>query len=426
MIGTHRVLVADADISCWVDEVTIQHGRDDTTTQPEASSATIELSWDLDYDDPLPSVVEVGAAVDVYTDLDGTTYPRFSGAITDAAYGWDDTGTDTPDTPTAQLVAVGPLADLGRRVVGDTPFPQENDGTRVTRILDLAAAPTDPFLLDPGTVQILPRDIDSQAALDVASSTAESARGIIWQTRDGRVGYADAEHRRNIPVSLALDACDVLVTPTWSRDLSGLINKVSIGYGPTPDEGEQPRYLAQRDDSIGKYGTYDYSFSTELAELADALAMGQLLLTRNVTPAWEMPTLPIDVAGLDATQTAALLGLEMHQLVNLTGLPAVAAAPTSALLWVEGWTERLAYDTHEIELAVSGYCRTVPAPRWDDVDPAYSWDTIQPPSLTWDGASCLGPLVDLARWDDVSASLRWDLVPAAVTWDTWNDYEGGS
>jgi hypothetical protein len=344
------------------------------------------------------------------------TSVRFHGRITDVALGWDDAGEDTPERPVGQLVATGILADLGRRVVGAVPFPQELDGARVQRVLAAAGIPIDPLTQDPGTVQVLARDIDSQPALDVAQEAATSARGVLWTTRAGLVCYADAEHRRNQQPALQLDACDVLVTPTWKRTTQGLINDVSLGYGPPPEEGEQPRWLGERADSKARYGTYAYSLTTVLAALADAEALGTLLLTRNSAPVWVMAALPIGMADLDADRTVTLLGLDLHSLVNLTGLPAVGSAPTTAVLWVEGIAETLGWRVHDLELAVSGYCRTSPPPRWDDLLPALTWDTA---AGTWDEMACLLPQPSQGRWADVSASLHWDQTAPSVTWDTW-------
>jgi hypothetical protein len=416
MIGLHTVTVGGIDVSCWVDEVATNYGRDESTGQPDAASATIDLTTDPD--DPLPAAVEIGAAVVISTTLNGVTYRRFTGKLTDIALGWDDAGPDTPEAGIGQLVAVGALADLARRVVGDAPFPAELDGARVSRVLTLAGKPPDPAFSDPGTVQVLARDVDSQAALDVVQGTADSASGIVWETVAGEVRYADAAHRRGVTVALDLDACDVLVTPTWKRDLSGLVNGVSIGYGVAPDGGEQPRYVASNAESVARFGTFDYSLTTELAALADAQALGGLLLARNSSPVWLMTALPVDVAGLDLARSAVLLSLEMHSLVRLTGLPAIASAPTSALVWVEGWSDRLAWGVHEVELIVSGFCRTVPPPRWNDVPPENTWDTM-PSSLTWDSAACMGPPANRGRWDDQPASTRWNMLDPALTWDTF-------
>jgi hypothetical protein len=378
MVGLHTVTVAGADISCLVDSVSISHGRDDSGSQPEASSATIALSVDAAAAQ-LPAVVDVGAQVRVTTQTAGGVWDRFTGRVSDLALGWDDAGADTPDAGVGQIVAVGLLADLGRRVVGDVPWPQELDGARVARVLAAAGHPLDPLTSDPGTVELVPRDVDATQALDVAHDAAVSGTGVLWQTRSGQVRYADADHRRGIPSALTLDACDLLVTPTWRRTLEGLVNSVSLGYGTEPaGGGEQPRYVASNPDSITRWGTYGYSTTTALASLADAQAQGSLLLARNSSPVWVMAALPVDVSGLDAARYDALLGLDVHSLLTLTGLPALGTAPTSATLWVEGWKEELTWGGHESELVVSGYCRTVPPPRWDDVDPQWVWGGTTP------------------------------------------------
>lgn len=403
------------DISCLVDQVTIRHGRDDSGSQPEAGTATLDLSLDTGETD-LPGGLEVGSILRITTTTEITNSPRFVGRITDMAMGWDDAGPDTPNALVVQVLAASPLSELGRRVVGDVPWPQELDGARVARIMSNAGVTLDPTFSDPGTVQIIPRDVDAQAALPLAQDAAQSAGGIVWETRAGEVRYADANHRRGATAGLMLDACDVLVTPTWRRSTEGLINRVSIGYGVPAEGGEQPRYEAGNAASVEAYGRYEFSTATQLAALADATAMGQLLLVRNSSPVWVMAALPVDVKGLDDERTAALLGLDMHSLLNLTGMPSAGSAPVSASLWVEGWTETLAAGVHDLELVVSGYCRTAPAPQWDDVQPTLLWDAAPG---TWDDWTCQGPQPSAGRWADVSASLRWNRVGAAITWDTW-------
>jgi hypothetical protein len=406
------------DISCLVDTVTVNHGRDDSGSQPEASSASVDFT--ATPNDPLPAVVEIGGVITVTTTTPTVTSVRFSGRITDLALGWDDAGEDTPDNGVGKLTAVGILAELGRRVIGDVPWPQELDGARVSRVMSAAGITLDPAYSDPGTVQIIARDVDSQPALGVAQDAAASGGGIVWSTKAGEIRYADSMHRKGIQPALSLDSCDILITPTWRRTLEGLVNEVSIGYGAAPDGGEQPRYTATEPTSQGKFGRYGYSVTTALAALADAQAMGQLLLVRNSTPVWVMAALPVDVPSLTAAEYDALLGLEMHSLVTLTGLPAISSAPTTANLWVEGWKETLEYGRHDIELVVSGYCRTVPPPRWDDVDPAWIWgsqtlterrrNTIRNPAarvnLTdWSFGPGTGGVVSSARMTDGSLTI---------------------
>jgi len=417
---TRQTFGTTVDISCLVDEVTIKHGRAETTGQPEASSATLDMSWDTD-EDQMPDGIDVGSIIRVTTTLPGLASSRFVGKVTDITYGWDEAGEETPETVVAQVVAVGELGDMGRRIVGDTPWPQESDGARIARIITASGVQTSPAYVDAGTVQVNPRDVDAQSALDLAQSIAQSAGGILWMTRSGLVQYADAAHRTGATAGLRLDVCDILVTPVWQRNTDGLVNGVSIGYGvPTADEeggSEQPRWTETDPTSQGRYGRYEYSSATELAALADAQALARLLLVRNARPVWVLTALPVDVAGLDSGQTTQLLSMDVNDLLEVTGLPAVGNAPTATSLWVEGWSERLAFGVHELEINVSGYCRTAPPPQWDGVPPVWTWDTIG--VMTWNEASCFGPAPSSGRWVDQPASTKWDQLTNTQTWDTY-------
>lgn len=419
-IGLHTVTVAPpggsvVDISCLVDQVTLKYGRTDTDSQPDAASCTLDITFDSG-STPMPGVLDVGGQVDVHTTLAGVSYWRFSGTVTDISQGWEAAGEDTPEAVVAQVIAMGPLAHLGHRTVGDVPWPQQLDGERVAAILAAAGVVLDPLYSDVGTVQVLASDIDAQTALDLAQGVASDAGGVLWSTVNGEMRYADAEHRRGITPSLSIDACQVLVTPTWRRTTEGMVNAVSIGYGVAPEGGEAPRYVAQRDDSIAQWGEFGLSSTTQLAAQADAEALGNLLLTQNHAPVWVLGSLPVDVKGLSPEETATLLGMQMHDLLEVTGMPGVGTVPTSTSLWLEGWSETLAWGVHDLELVVSGYCRTSPPPRWNDVNPATTWDSVRG---TWDDAVCFGPQPSLGRWDDIPATLRWDQLDPALTWDTY-------
>jgi hypothetical protein len=423
MIGAHTCYAMSPDFAVNVDlspiceQVSIHHGRDDSTSQPIASVASVDL--DLT-DDTLPSVVEIGSwlGVDTLTPSGGGT--RFWGRITDVDATWVDAAADTPNAGRARILAAATLADLGRYVVGAAPWAAELDGARVARVLALTASIAT-GVVDPGTMTVLARDVDSADALTVIAETAGSASGVLWQTRDGLVSYADADHRRNLPSLLTLDAAQLLVAPSWSRTLAGMINEASVGYGVPAAGADQSRVIVSSAASIARYGRYAYSVSTSLATLADATELATLLVARGATPVWIMDTLPVAVEELTEADTNTLLALDVHDLITLTGLPVVAAgAPSTAALWIEGWSERLAWDEHTLALVVSGYCRTAPPPYWDDVPPAWTWASI--PTWTWDDAACLGVLPSTDTWANVPASARWDGVPATVTWDTWNAY----
>jgi hypothetical protein len=413
-VPTPVVWIADdlGRVECQVMSAAIVHGRDDPTSQPVASTATLEVVG------PLPSTAVIGARVGLEAELDGIRYARFSGEITDLGVGWD-----SVDIARPRIIAAGDLARLGRRPVGDVPWPQELDGARVSRILTLAGFPPDPLLSDPGTVAVLPRDVDRQPALALAQSTASDGAGMVWQDREGRIRYADGLHRRGAPTTIELRACDIGIGVGWSASLEGLFNEAHIRYGTAPTGGgDQPEVVASDQASIDARGLFGASLTTQLATAVDAQKRADLTVGRQADPAWILDGLELDLSILDHARTVKLLeAVEVHELVSVTGLPTSSPIP-SAFLWVEGWRESIVgVDggvSWVISFATSDYCRTGAPPAWDDLPSSVSWDTLDP-ARTWDRATCIPPQPSQGRWHDVPASLRWDTLDPAVTWDTW-------
>jgi hypothetical protein len=400
-------------IECQVLSATIHHGRDDPGSQPEASTAVLELVG------ALPSEAAIGTHIEILAELAGVGYPRFDGEITDVAVGWD-----TVDLTRPRIIAAGYLSRMGRRPIGDVPWPAELDGARVARILDLAGFTPDPTATDPGTVQILARDVDRQPALALAQAVASDGGGILWQDRAGVIAYADALHRRGAAVRLEVAACDVGIGLGWEASLEGLVNEAHVRYGDPPaGGGEQPEVTASDPVSIDARGLYGASLSTQIATAQDAQRRADEIVARQSDPAWVLGGLEIDLAILDPARTLELLeAVEIHELVSITGLPETSPA-TSALLWVEGWRESIegvegGGISWRVSYATSDYCRTSAPPQWDDMQPEITWATIDP-AKTWDGATCLPPQPSRHRWHDVPASMRWATLDPSITWDAW-------
>jgi len=408
------VLIEGVAVECNVLHAVIRHGRDDATSQPEADAATLELVGEL------PASAVIGARLTVLASVPwetGPGYERFAGRITDVLIGWDDV-----DVPTGTLIAVGELADMGRRVIGAAPYPAELDGTRVNRAIGAAGVSTDPIRSDPGYLTVLARDVDAQPALVVAGDAAYDGGGMVWQATDGAVLYADAFHRRAAAIALELVACDLPLSLTWSQGLEGLANDVSVRYGIAVGGGDQPEVTADDPSSIAAYGTHAASLTTRIEAESDAQERANLILARQAAPAWVLSSLAFELTspGIGFALTSALLRLEMHDLLNVTGMPAGAPMP-GAFVFVEGWSETIdGTGAWRLELLVSDYCRTAPAPQWDESSPGWLWDTIDP-ALTWDSVTCLPPFLAgyPDRWVDVPSSQRWDNLDPLIEWDEW-------
>lgn len=391
-------------VECQVLRGSIAHGRDDPTTQPVASTCVLELIGDL------PALAVIGTRVEARATVVTArphSFVRFVGEITDIKVAWDSVSLTKP-----QIIAAGYIGRMGRRLVGATPYPSELDGARVNRAITDAAVPTDPFLTDPGTVNVLARDVDRRAALDVAHDAAEDGGGILWEDRNGRVLYADTEHRRNAPISATLDACDVSVGLEWQQSLEGLINDIYIRYGLPIAE-----YHASDADMVAQYGVYGGSLSTRLQDEADAIKRADIIIARQARPIWVVSGVEVNLNFLTENEASALINVDVHSLIKLINLPATSPV-SEALLWVEGVRETIEPDSWLFSMAVSDYCRTAGATRWNDLPQSLTWDTLDP-NMTWNEVSCIAPDPVGGAWDTTDPALRWDTVSSNVLWDQW-------
>ena len=415
MIPEPVVAVDGVDITCDVAlGVTIRHGGDGLT-QPEPATATLTL---IATDDTLLAKIPLNGSITIDARMPDTTLiRRFTGTITDVDMTWDSLA-----LATVRVIAASPAAMLGRVFVGDEPWPLEDDGARATRILSLTAATVG--VVDPGTLDVLARDIDRQPALGLLQELAVDAGGYAWHDRAGQICYADADHRRKIQPSLALSCEHILMSPQWQQNTGSLVNDTTVTYGTATGGGDQPFQRAIDQPSIDTYGRVALHQSTQLAAAADAASRAELTITRGAYPSWDLPHIPIDLAvpAIGETLTRALLDLEIHDLFGVIGLPEQGPA-TQVSLWVEGWDERIdaipGAGSWQIDFRVSDYCRGSPEPTWDGTSAAYTWDTI--PDVTWRQVTCLPPSPTLGSWDDTAANVTWDSLNDQLDWDEWEN-----
>ena len=198
-----------------VGQVNIRRGRDTVYRQADAGYATIELidignltrfdvGSELEISMLFPAV-EWELLADTWAGL-GSTWDRafgplapgfiepvFTGTVSD----WTADAIAARDQPIFRyrVQAVGPLATLNRRTIFFDGRAQENDGERAEAILTaaLGTAVVDPSIIDAGVFQIaaLGTADAGYSALSLLTGAAQSAEGVVFETRDGKIGYAD-------------------------------------------------------------------------------------------------------------------------------------------------------------------------------------------------------------------------------------------
>jgi hypothetical protein len=210
-------------------------GRNDVTEQPQPGYASISL-W-TDASEPLDVALSQSVSIAIDKGTTGTQ-AIFYGTISDIditlpAYGSD--GSIALYT----ITAVGPLAQLNRRLVGAANFAKEYDGTRILNILTEAfltewddVSPTLTWaglpagatwssydavgqsLVDdlvsnvdtPGQYELQTYNDGVTDAYALATQAANSGRGVLWECGCGEIHYDDYQARADAtPLELTED-----------------------------------------------------------------------------------------------------------------------------------------------------------------------------------------------------------------------------
>jgi hypothetical protein len=414
-LGTGSLVVELDGVPIQLDKlgpVSIRHGRSKPDGQPEPSTVTLTTNAEL-----LPTVgqaltIELGPDAVAAWGTDPDASPRFVGKVTDSAV------IPAPGTSSrrrrVRVTAVGPKASLGRQLVGDTPWPAELDGARVDRLLALASGVT-VGATDSGTVQLRARDVDRQPLLQLLDQAATDAEGLVVELRDGTLAYHDADHRAAAAAALELTSAQVLWPLSWSQDLQGLVNDLTVGWGASDPQAE----VRMTDDaSIAVHGLYAAKVSTQLDTEAAAEAYAQLTVARRGRPWWDLPAMTLELVRGVPQLAGQLLALEVSDLLQVTGFPTDAPLQLGRL-WVEGWTETITDKSWTLQLAVTPYGRTGPAARWADVPADLTWADLDP-AMSWAGAASwdTGTGPD-GRWLGTPHDLTWATLDPGLTWATW-------
>lgn len=385
-------------------DVTVTAGRDDIDTQPDATVLTTRINgWH--------PAGQVGDQVILHDDLG----QLFAGTITDLDTHLEQKHDPSTGTLTwawmTTLTAAGPLAQLGRTVIGDEPWPEESDSQRIARILTLAGAPSsvDPGILGPA---ILARDVDRRDAAELARDVADDARGVLWeQPADPNypIRYQPGRLRTWEPVPLAwaelgdrtwdqldeltwdqldsaaialpgdpghltIDAGQVAVGITLTQQISDLALTVRIAWGPTPEGGSQEEVI------VGT-GIPEIARSTQLANSGAALAVADAMWRTRREPAWRIREVEIDLATIPPADAATIrAGLAAGARLTITRIAFDAPPGPTWQGYVEGWQHDLQPGHHYLRLRTSERALTEPGNQWQDLDDAMTWNDAD---MTW-------------------------------------------
>jgi len=403
-----RVVIGGRDYTGQtVGRMSVRRGRKDVDAAPSAGQAQVTLR-DVDGG---PLQVRVGQEIALFVqDSSGADVQVFGGVV-------EEVGLSTVSTGAGEAVAVwqvsanGPLARLNRRTVLFDGRPQEDDGDRVSAAVsaglarqwqelgsglswsDVAASTTwgnfdpgfDASLIDPGVYQLaaLGSADGGYNPLTVANDAAFSARGVLYETRDGFVSYADANRRVTNGTAVAMEIPTTSLSQSglgFRQILTSLVNKATVTF-------PSGAYTATDAESVSTYGLWQTEFDTQLADASAGSAVAEEWVLDRSAPAFEIDEVRLLLNNLGTAALDAMLEVEPNDPVELTGMP--SNMPFDRMF---GFVEEVAFSvnqfTAEVTLTVSDAALSSGATRWNAVGTAVTWASVGT-ALVWADARSL-------------------------------------
>jgi hypothetical protein len=395
-----------------VTAVNLTIGRIDIDRQCQAGYARMDIvnSTNVDFDIDVTDILSLELKNSA-----GTYVPVFGGTVSDFTISVrtpEETGFVTLGT----ILAVGALAKLPKAIYTNA-VAHDLDGEQISIILsDLLVnqwqevAPSLEWIdYEPtttwanaenvglGEIDAGLYEMDNLAAAERNTQTlvqqiADSALGALYEDKQGRIAYADADHRSNY---LADNGSTILdgnyASPASVKSIlqiGKIRNSQIVRYGN--DYGST--YSATDDASIGLYGRYQRSFDSNIRHTADIEVIIQRDLALRSTPRTQLDqiTFRLDNPLMPDSLRDNLINTFFGQPVEIINLPNNMFGGIFS-----GFIESISFRANPTSVDITLYVSPI-----DFSLIATTWEIVSPPTLIWTG---------------VNGTLTWNKAIGALT-----------
>ena len=406
-----KLTVAGVDYTdIAISDIAHQSGRTDIYQQPNPSYIQISLIalsgqiLPFDINDSLSLQVKNSA---------GTYVNLFGGDITDITVSVGATG-GIASVVEYSVLAMGSIVKLAKEIYTGS-ISQDEDGNQIYTLLsnlyagtwnEVAAATTwsgydateqwqNALIVGigevdtPGLYTMENRDADPDTIYNIVSLIANSAFGYIYEDNEGRIGYADADHRQTylaLNGYVDLDARHALSSGLSTITRSGDIrNDIYINYGN--NFGSQK--IATEATSIATYGYKSESVQSVLHSAVDAQNVADRYIAQRAfpQPSFQSITYPITNPEIDNSDRDNLLSVFMGQPLNIQNLP-IQISNGEFSGYVEGWSWSTRFNELFLTINLSPVSFWQLAMQWTTTPVTEAWNTIDP-TLTWEYATII-------------------------------------
>jgi hypothetical protein len=326
-----------------VTSVNVTTGRIDIDRQCQAGYARMDIInstnalFDIDVTDIL--TLELKDSAGVYVPVFGGTVSDFRTSVRSP----EETGFVT----VGSILAVGALAKLPKAIY-TAAVAHDLDGEQISIILkdllvnqwqEVAPAlqwynynPTTTWAnaenvglgeIDAGLYQMDNLSAADRNTQTLVTQIADSALGLLYEDKQGRIAYADADHRSTYLAANGSTELDAnYATPSSVKSIlqiGKIRNSEIVRYGN--DYGST--YSATDDASISTYGRYQKSYDSNIRYLADVEDIVERDLALRSTPRTQLDqiTFRLDNPTMPSAQLDDLINLFFGEPVVITNLP---------------------------------------------------------------------------------------------------------
>jgi hypothetical protein len=350
--------------------VRILRGRQNVNKSIQAAVATVTL-LDTDGTGIIPAIGDT-LTITLENSI-AVAETIFAGQITDFTASLYDAGITNQPAAVTQIVAVSPLSQIARQKIFQTGRPVEFDGTRIltglqesnrksweetpgtwaaqTTSWQNAATFFDLEQVDiPGVFNFNPLDpnADGYAALATLDGIASNAFGVLYDTGDGRVGYADKNRRSNTSfasaISLAANQIEAnsLTVQSQLGDVTNVLTFTFPSGAPA---------IYRRVPSIQKYGRRQTTIATPLAGTSMTDPYANAVLNAREEPVADIGAVSVRLDNTNVTDAIrdALIVINVNEPIKLPNVV------TLQLASFEGFVEGIQFTIDPYTASISLY-----------------------------------------------------------------------
>jgi hypothetical protein len=348
----------------------------------------------------------------------------FSGRITDL------TASSTGGRVEVAVTASDRLADLGNDYIGDNPWAMQTIGTRVTRIVSLAATR---FSVDiaawPKARNVTWVDIDSQPVAGLLSDLATTADAVLWSRFLANRGFSlwmeDPGERQAMATlalvggvveivgqtrpggGIAVSACDMLNDDVaWRQDVADVLSVVDLTWlEQTLDEEGMPapteRHIVITDAAaVTSFGQRRLGYETQLVNATDGNTVATRLMSRSRSLGWMVSGMtwdtdaPIMWSDEDRATALRILNgtLRIGLPIVISDLPDWTPSGPSVPCYLEGGTYTYEAGRWVLAMNLSPAGLTGQSLTWAQTDPSFTWAQVDP-DIAWFDMWGVGPTI---------------------------------